>query len=195
MKTIYYPGWGVVWKIYSRENLKKSIWLPLVLTVVSFAICFFSGKASLDLIEYVYREILSDSPDIAIANTTMRKHTEPMKQELMNLVALKKMLDECIVKEGKDYSLFQSLNTIFAVVLGMMFLTTIVGAFACIVVKAEISLPEAWSSFINAYNWVCLFVLMFLMYYTINAIKDVVINIFNFGQYVQVYAEKQKMMR
>ena len=35
MKTIYYPGWGVVWKIYSRENLKKSIWLPLVLTVVS----------------------------------------------------------------------------------------------------------------------------------------------------------------
>ena len=31
---------------------------------------------------------------------------------------------------------------------------------------------------------------MFLMYYTINAIKDVVINIFNFGQYVQVYAEK-----
>ena len=98
-------------------------------------------------------------------------------------------------EEGKDYSLFQSLNTIFAVVLGMMFLTTIVGAFACIVVKAEISLPEAWSSFINAYNWVCLFVLMFLMYYTINAIKDVVINIFNFGQYVQVYAEKQKMMR
>ena len=44
----------------------------------------------------VYREILSDSPDIAIANTTMRKHTEPMKQELMNLVALKKMLDECV---------------------------------------------------------------------------------------------------
>lgn len=49
----------------------------------------------------VYREILSDSPDIAIANTTMRKHTESMKQELMNLVALKKMLDECIVKEGE----------------------------------------------------------------------------------------------
>lgn len=49
----------------------------------------------------VYREILFDSPDIAIANTTMRKHTEPMKQELMNLVALKKMLDECIVKEGE----------------------------------------------------------------------------------------------
>ena len=42
MKTIYDPGWGVVWRIYSKENLKKSIWLPLILTVVSFAVCFFS---------------------------------------------------------------------------------------------------------------------------------------------------------
>lgn len=41
MKTIYDPGWGVVWRIYSKENLKKSIWLPLILTVVSFAVCFY----------------------------------------------------------------------------------------------------------------------------------------------------------
>ena len=92
-------------------------------------------------------------------------------------------------EEGKEYSLFQSLNTVFAVVLGMMFLTTLVGAFACVIVKAEISLPERWVDFTNAYNWFSLFVLIFLMYYTINAIKDIVINIFNFGQYVQVYAE------
>ena len=184
MKTIYYPGWGVVWKIYSRENLKKSIWLPLVLTVVSFAICFFSGKASLDLIEYVASTILSVGPNML--GFTLSGYA--LMMGLSNSEFVRGLIN--FKEEGKDYSLFQSLNTIFAVVLGMMFLTTIVGAFACIVVKAEISLPEAWSSFINAYNWVCLFVLMFLMYYTINAIKDVVINIFNFGQYVQVYAEK-----
>ena len=182
MKTIYYPGWGVVWKIYSRENLKKSIWLPLVLTVVS-------GKASLDLIEYVASTILSVGPNML--GFTLSGYA--LMMGLSNSEFVRGLIN--FKEEGKDYSLFQSLNTIFAVVLGMMFLTTIVGAFACIVVKAEISLPEAWSSFINAYNWVCLFVLMFLMYYTINAIKDVVINIFNFGQYVQVYAEKQKMMR
>ena len=167
MKTIYYPGWGVVWKIYSRENLKKSIWLPLVLTVVSFA-----------------STILSVGPNML--GFTLSGYA--LMMGLSNSEFVRGLIN--FKEEGKDYSLFQSLNTIFAVVLGMMFLTTIVGAFACIVVKAEISLPEAWSSFINAYNWVCLFVLMFLMYYTINAIKDVVINIFNFGQYVQVYAEK-----
>ena len=54
MKTIYDPGWGVVWRIYSKENLKKSIWLPLILTVVSFAVCFFSKKNPLGLIEGNY---------------------------------------------------------------------------------------------------------------------------------------------
>lgn len=49
----------------------------------------------------VYREILSDNPDIAIANTSIRGNTDPMMQELINLMALKKMLDECIVKEGE----------------------------------------------------------------------------------------------
>lgn len=50
----------------------------------------------------VYREILFDSPDIAIANTAIRRNIDPMMQELLNLKALKKMLDECIVKEGEN---------------------------------------------------------------------------------------------
>ena len=57
MKTIYYPGWGVVWKIYSRENLKKSIWFLLVflepyhkflqLSLILFFFCylFLFGKS------------------------------------------------------------------------------------------------------------------------------------------------------
>lgn len=140
--------------------------------------------SEIDLIEYVASTILSVGPNML--GFTLSGYA--LMMGLSNSEFVRGLIN--FKEEGKDYSLFQSLNTIFAVVLGMMFLTTIVGAFACIVVKAEISLPEAWSSFINAYNWVCLFVLMFLMYYTINAIKDVVINIFNFGQYVQVYAEK-----
>ena len=64
MKTIYDPGWGVVWRIYSKENLKKSIWLPLILTVVSFAVCFFSKKNPLGLIEYVGSTILSVGPNM-----------------------------------------------------------------------------------------------------------------------------------
>lgn len=183
MKTIYDPGWGVVWKIYSKENLEKSIWLPLILTVVSLAVCFFSEKAPLDLIEYVGSTILAVGPNML--GFTLSGYALMMglsnSELIQGLIKFK--------EEGKEYSLFQSLNTVFAVVLGMMFLTTLVGAFVCIVVKAEVSLPKGWDDLTDIYNWACLFILMFLMYYTINAIKDIVINIFNFGQYVQVYAE------
>ena len=106
MKTIYYPGWGVVWKIYSRENLKKSIWLPLVLTVVSFAICFFSGKASLDLIEYVASTILSVGPNML--GFTLSGYA--LMMGLSNSEFVRGLIN--FKEEGKDYSLFQSLNTI-----------------------------------------------------------------------------------
>lgn len=160
MKTIYDPGWGVVWRIYSKENLKKSIWLPLILTVVSFAVCFFSKKNPLGLIEYVGSTILSVGPNML--GFTLSGYA--LMMGLSNSEFIQGLIN--FREEGKEYSLFQSLNTVFAVVLGMMFLTT------------------------DMYNWICLFILMFLMYYTINAIKDIVINIFNFGQYVQVYAEE-----
>lgn len=103
MKTIYYPGWGVVWKIYSRENLKKSIWLPLVLTVVSFAICFFSGKASLDLIEYVASTILSVGPNML--GFTLSGYA--LMMGLSNSEFVRGLIN--FKEEGKDYSLFQSL--------------------------------------------------------------------------------------
>lgn len=184
MKTIYDPGWGVVWRIYSKENLKKSIWLPLILTVVSFAVCFFSKKNPLGLIEYVGSTILSVGPNML--GFTLSGYA--LMMGLNNSEFIQGLIN--FREEGKEYSLFQSLNTVFAVVLGMMFLTTLVGAFTCIIIKAEISLPKDLDDLTDMYNWICLFILMFLMYYTINAIKDIVINIFNFGQYVQVYAEE-----
>ena len=104
MKTIYSPGWGVVWKIYSRENLKKSIWLPLVLTVVSFAICFFSGKASLDLIEYVASTILSVGPNML--GFTLSGYA--LMMGLSNSEFVRGLIN--FKEEGKDYSLFQSLK-------------------------------------------------------------------------------------
>lgn len=184
MKTVYDPGWGVVWKIYSKENLKRSIWLPLILTVISFVVCFFSGKDPFDLIGFVGSTILSVGPNML--GFTLSGYALMMglssSEFIQGLINFK--------EEGKEYSLFQSLNTVFAVVLGMMFLTTLVGALACVVIEAGVALPKEWDSFVDTCNWACLSVLMFLMYYTINAIKDIVINIFNFGQYVQVYAEK-----
>ena len=144
----------------------------------------FSKKNPLGLIEYVGSTILSVGPNML--GFTLSGYA--LMMGLSNSEFIQGLIN--FREEGKEYSLFQSLNTVFAVVLGMMFLTTLVGAFTCIIIKAEISLPKDLDDLTDMYNWICLFILMFLMYYTINAIKDIVINIFNFGQYVQVYAEE-----
>lgn len=183
MKTIYDPGWKVVWRIYSKENLKKSVCLPLILTVVTFVICFISEKSPLYFIEYVASTILSVGPNML--GFTLSGYA--LMMGLSNSEFIQGLIN--FKEKGKEYSLFQSLNAVFAVVLGMMFLTTIVGAFVSVILKAKISLPYELNGFTDTYNWFSLFLLMFLMFYTINAIKDIVINIFNFGQYVQLYAE------
>lgn len=184
MKTIYHPGWDIVWRIYSKENLCKSIWLPAILTVVSFFVCFFSGKDSLVFLEYVSSTILSVGPNML--GFTLSGYA--LMMGFSNSDFIKGLIN--FKEDGKEYSLFQSLNSVFAVVLGMMFLTTLVGAFASVVLKANLPMPAMLLSITSLYNWSCLFVLLFLMFYTINAIKDIVINIFNFGQYVQIYAEE-----
>lgn len=183
MKTIYDPGWKVVWRIYSKENLKKSVCLPLILTVVTFVVCFISEKSPLYFIEYVASTILSVGPNML--GFTLSGYA--LMMGLSNSEFIQGLIN--FKEKGKEYSLFQSLNAVFAVVLGMMFLTTIVGAFVSVILKAKISLPYELNDFTDIYNWFSLFLLMFLMFYTINAIKDIVINIFNFGQYVQLYAE------
>lgn len=144
----------------------------------------FKKKNPLGLIEYIGSTILSVGPNML--GFTLSGYA--LMMGLSNSEFIQGLIN--FREEGKEYSLFQSLNTVFAVVLGMMFLTTLVGAFTCIIIKAEISLPKDLDDLTDMYNWICLFILMFLMYYTINAIKDIVINIFNFGQYVQVYAEE-----
>lgn len=49
----------------------------------------------------LYSEILVDNPDVAVANTAKQGNINPIENIKMNLVALKKMLNECIVKEGE----------------------------------------------------------------------------------------------
>lgn len=44
MKTIYYPGWGVVWKIYSRE-LKKIYLVTAGFNSSFFCYLFLFGKS------------------------------------------------------------------------------------------------------------------------------------------------------
>lgn len=180
---LFNPGWSSVWAIYSRNNLLRSIWLPGILGLISLTTCLFSDKLSIELIEYISNIITSVGP--SILGFTLSGYALMMglsnSEFIQGLIRYK--------EQGKKYSLFQSLNSTFAIVLGSMFVTTIIGVLAGLISKAQIEPLPFFEPISEAYNWFCLFIMVFLLFYTINSIKDIVINIFNFGQYVQIYVD------
>ena len=186
MKTIYGSGWKIVWRIYSRGNLIVSLCLPIVLTVLSFIVCLLSKKEPIVFLDYVSSLILSIGPNML--GFTLSGYA--LMMGMSNSEFIQALIN--FREKDKEYSLYQSLNTVFAVVLGTMFVIILTGAFASIVIEAEIQMPYILSDMTIWYNWSCLFVLLFLMFYTINSIKDIVINIFNFGQFIQVYSQKSE---
>lgn len=183
MKTIYDPGWKTVWRIYSCDNLFKSIVIPLCLAIVACIVCSFSELPSIKLLEHVSGIILSIGP--SMLGFTLSGYALMMglsnSQFIQQLIKFK--------EEGKEHSQFQALNAVFAVVLGGMFVTTLAGAFVGIIVNAQIAMPYCLNIITVYYNWLWLFILYFLVFYIINAIKDIVMNIFSFGQFIQIFVE------
>ena len=92
------------------------------------------------------------------------------------------------IMDGEEKpTLFQKLNSTFAIVLGASFITTLV----CVFIKIGISFV-GHLSVLNYNLKICikaftLLTLVFLLIYTIFSIKDITINIFNFGQFAQTY--------
>lgn len=187
LKKIDYmqPGWSTVCYIYSVENLKKSIRIPLWLSIIVLIISLvYSDNSSICYIGYVSDIILMVVP--SILGFTLSGYA--LMMGLSNSEFIKGLAR--YKENGKNYSMFQSLNATFAVVLFISFVTTIVGICANLILKINIivAIPNI---ICQIYNWFCYFVLVFLLFYAINSIKDIVINIFNFGQYVQVYINSE----
>ena len=93
--------------------------------------------------------------------------------------------------DNKDHSYFQLVNSIFAVVLGIVVLTYIVGCVVGLVISMEIEWP-----FFNGYkcfNNIVFFVFLFLFYYSIFALVDIIVNIFNIGQYANAVAQNKNI--
>lgn len=179
------PGWDTVLGIYSVENLRSSLCIPITLSIIILAICLYSGKPSTLYIGYVSNAILLVVP--AILGFTLSGYA--LMMGLSNSEFIKGLAR--FKEEGKNYSMFQSLNATFAVVLLVAFITTIAGICGDIILKANISFPVSSKYLCQLYNWTCFLILLFFLFYTVNAIKDVVINVFNFGQYVQAYIDSE----
>ena len=175
--NIKHPGWKVAWTIYSKENLRKSLVLPLVLSITTITICLFSGQDPIYLLSYLADMIIRVVPVVLgfilsgyalIMGLNDSKYINGLKSFRPN-----------------GHSLFQSLNSTFAIVLYVLFFTLIIGVVVGAVIEAKIFISLPNENFVVIYNWAWVFLISFFLYYAINSIKDIVINIFNFGQYSQ----------
>lgn len=187
MNTISGPGWNAVWRIYSKNNFLASIWLPSLLTVLVVWMCLCSDKNPIEYISFVSSQIVSIGPNLL--GFTLSGYA--LMMGLSNSDFIKGLIR--YKKSNKNYSMFQALNSTFAMVLGSMFVTTLIGVLSEIAIKTEVSLPIRFVEYTNGYNWICLSIILFLLFYTINSIKDIVINVFNFGQYVQVCEDNENL--
>ena len=93
--------------------------------------------------------------------------------------------------DNKDHTYFQLVNSIFAVVLGIVVLTYIVGCVVGLVISMEIEWPV--SKGYKCFNNIVLFAFLFLFYYSIFALVDIIVNIFNIGQYANAVTQNKNI--
>lgn len=188
--TINGVGWKTVQLIYFRRSLWSSIGLPILLSLIfSIYACYYQ-KDILVLIEIVTDLIIQILP--GVLGFILAGYALMMGLSSSDYIKkLKQHKDQ-----SYDHSMFQTLNATFAFVLFMLFSTLIFGVVTLIILKLECAyfeiIPMKLGIIINkAY----LTFIIFLLLYSILAIKDIVINVFNFGQFVQAYKEPDKPKR
>lgn len=180
-------GWRKVWFIYksNKKNLYKSILIPFVLTAICIIICTISSKEYAYFIALVSESIISVCPPIlgfVLSGYAL----------MMGLSDSKVVRSLMKFKPNDKFSLFETLSSTFAIILLVTSITTLAGVLAHVIIEASLGMPVIMYSLTPYWNACLLFVLLFLLFYTVNSIKDIVINIFYFGRYTEAFCSKNE---
>lgn len=176
-------GWGKAWEIYPMLNFWKGVKLPLVLMVASFVVYLFKGNVSeIELIKLVGSIVTSGFPSIIGFILTGYALIIGFSGSDFLLKMAKSKADD-------KHSLFERVNSTFAFVIGALVLTYLVAGVVTFVIGLQIEWP--FSEGIEAYNTFVLFLLLFLFYYSVCALLDIVLNVFNLGQLAHTVAKNK----
>lgn len=97
-----------------------------------------------------------------------------------------------LAKPRKDnYTLFQVLNSTFAVVIAIMIVTYAIGALYGFVVACDFVWPLKIKWLCIVYNFIAFLLIDFIFFYAVFSLVDIVVNIFNMGQMANVIAERK----
>lgn len=180
-------GWEKVWEIYPLMNLWKGAKKPLLLFAATIVVYLFKGDiCEMNLIKVVSGIVTSGFPSIIGFILTGYALIIGFSGSDFLLKMAKSKADD-------KHSLFERVNSTFAFVIGALIVTYMFAACASFVIGLEVEWPFAKG--VGVYNSVVLFVLLFLFYFSVCALLDIVLNVFNLGQLAHAVAKnKLKMM-
>ena len=180
-------GWEKVWDIYPITNFLKSVKIPSFLALSSTVGClFFSSTHELELMKLMADVVTTGFPSILGFVLTGYALIIGFSGSEFLLRMAKSRADE-------EHTLFERVNATFAIVIGILVVTYIFSVSITYFLKLQIAWPFA--NGIHVFNRCILFLLLFFLYYSICALLDIVINIFNLGQLANVIASnKLKLM-
>jgi len=175
------PGWNAVKLIYPKENYRSLI-IPVILSAV-FTICSDQNN-TLELIKWTCGQITSILPSIlGFTLTGYALIIGLSSSDLIRSLAVK--------KEDNEPSMYQVLNATFAHVLVVLSMSITAGVLIGYLAKLNCTILFLVRDYVDCINATILFILLTLVFYSLLSVKDIVINVFNFGQYAQAEFSKQ----
>ena len=183
MEKKYKPGWKSVWAIYPKRNLRKNVWRPIVFAVIAACCYCCSSKSACELIGVVSGWITSGFPSIIgfVLSGYVLIVGFSGSDFLLRLANPRK----------DNYTLFQVLNSTFAVVIAIILVTYAIGAIYGFVVSCDIVWPLKIQWLCIVYNFMAFLLIDFFFFYAVFSLVDIVVNIFNMGQMANVIAERK----
>ena len=171
-----------MWRCYTRHNFLRSVQLPSILAIAITVTCLTTSIP----LGAVARTLMSLSLTIAptVMGFTLAGYALIISQSNSQYM-------QAVMNDDDTVSMFQKLNATFAVVLGMSFLTTLAAAIIKIVMEYSSLYVQLKDCPLICGKALVTCVLAFLLLYTVMAVMDITINIFNYGQFVQAYHDNR----
>lgn len=183
MKTCRKVGWKRVFANYSYSNFKKSLWKPSLAIGCVIVFTLYSDFDTLDLIQILSNLINNSMPSlIGFVLTGYAIIIGLSNSELI----------EKTMEDSKEVTLFQRINSTFAIVLCFMIISYILGILTEIILRMNITIPLD-GKHVNCLNCIWLYLLGYLLFYTIFSLFDIVINVFNLGEFAKAFAFYKKL--
>lgn len=177
VSTINSIGFSGIWKNYPFKNLIKSLKYPSIISLSLFILQLFSKKNVDDQILNLSELIITIIPNVLGFILTGYAL-------IIGLTGTDTIIKMSKDKEANKSSLFQIVNSTFAFVLIALTCIAIFGFVINYIVKADLFILNFPNWMADYTNYLIFFLLALSIVYTLFAIKDIVLNVFNFGQFV-----------